>query len=270
MRRLSLLSILTAILASTPAGATVPLSTLATDTLAGNGYAAYRISVPTPSSLRLGVAVPAMNDAESLGYAGWLLNGDGSFRDFFAVTTWFPGAGAHAEVAGTIVDQRTALPRSVFAPTLALQYAIATVPAGEFIVVFAVAADGHVEPTVTLDAGSGVAVVNRVTGSGGFMLREQDFSGGVNIQAGASIAQPKVMSNVSVVQGVAGRLFGWFGSGADFYPSIRMGYDAPDRTYDGGTSYTISNAPAGDYRFRIDEAKTLQFIWAWGVGVTLP
>jgi hypothetical protein len=246
---------------------------LSSHTLTGGGYHSARFTVPNASTaVTQRIVTDSIKDAQTYGYGGFILNGDGSFRSFWALTTFFPGATAHAEapVVEVAVDEAMALDRSVFANTLGAQSTI-TLPAGEFIAVMAASSDDALDITMGFYGGPGVTVISTASGSNGFVLREPDFRGDVNVTAGASIAHAKVIVNASTQHDAEGRLFGWFQAPSDGpVPSVAMGYDGPAGSEDGRLSYIFANDPPGPYRFRLDHAATLQFIFVWGVDVTLP
>lgn len=263
-----------------------PIPLLDTVTLAGSGYAAWRVLAPEGARLDLESQGRPVEGARQVAEGMWFLRpGSLSVRAALLGASWTYGGVTQLHVqlpepVGVVLSQSgggfTAGGTAVGVPTDA---------AGEWMLVAFTAVDGDWAGALRLYGGGGAAVLARTTGPA-FLHREPDFRGQANAlatlpQGPDRQVEAKAMVGASVSDVVAGRLFGAF-AGSYALGDLAMGYDGPDGAHDGATFYPFHGAPAGDYRFRVDhnydawdnfllcaECES-PHVWAAGADVALP
>ncbi|MFN2614704.1 MAG: hypothetical protein ABR552_07820 [Actinomycetota bacterium] len=241
----------------TPDGQTL----IRTDALIGNAAISYRIHVPAGGA---DITVGAEGFGSGIGNTGF-----GIFSSFFgfAVTGYNGKSYTHVEgpAIGTVLDQRgggyTCNPCGAGAGT---HY-----DEGDYTITVVATADGAMTGDAVIFASNlAVSVTNTTLGSG-FMYREPDFRGGVNVDVLSGEAGAKAIVGSSVSQTVSGQLFGIF-EDTLFDPIATISYDEPSGVKHsasaGGVFFYEGDAP-GPYTFNIDAnvgATGLAGIFAWG------
>lgn len=272
-----------------PAGAFhnpgVPL--LDTAALAGDGYAAWRVSAPNGTKLSFEVLVTPQ-DSRMVGLGLWMLRADDlGVRLAIIGGSWTYGGITQLHVQlpdplGTVLSSTKGGPSG----TEGTAVDVVTHEAREWILLAIGATDGGLSGTVSVYGGAGAELRGRTTGSA-FLHREPDFKGLVNAYAVLPVRNAQVFAKAvrdgAVSEPVQGRLFGMFAGSSSSTGELQMGYDGPDGAHDGQTFYPFHGAAPGSYRFRLDHNVDYYdtgplcgfdcenpHVWAYGADVALP
>lgn len=242
---------------------------LSTTAINGNGGVSQRISLPAGSAMDLEIQGNATG-ATSYGFGVFLYNAAGQIVAGFMFTATGNQTEVHVEgpVVGELVDVRSGAGGGFTGAAMGLT----NMPAGTYVAVLGGTTDGSFAGEANVYASAGSSIVNTTTG-GGFMHREADFSGGVNVIAsvGPTPVRAKVLLGDTVSETISNSLFGWFG--AHFFDAVYSAhYTGPNGGGSGTTHYFFFGTQAGTYNYTIDAnigLTSLQGAWAWGLDIAL-
>lgn len=252
---------------ATPARAFHPaLPVLMTESFAGNGWAAYRFTADDGAALSAEI-MTTFDDDPSLGQGIWFLHEDGSNAGGMLLFS-SPGVSAEAyiegpEPIGVVVDHRA---RVGYGGDSFVVIDFESMIAGDYIVLVLSTTDGTAAQSTAALYGEGITLGTSARGANAWMYRERDFHG-INAIAGASLARTKVVAGGELMQSIAGRLFGWFGT--PFDPLTFAEYYGPNGGAIGREFYFYGEGP-GDYRFGIGLNAGVGDLFYFGADVALP